>query len=117
MTYALSIGVDIDSFWHLTPHSLSLIAQGYEIAYKRQIESNNAMAYLQGAYVRDALLSTVGNMLSDKRSQKNKYPEQPYDLDLDGRKEERDKEKQLELFVASLTAKMNNFNLQKSKQG
>lgn len=76
---------------------------------------NNAMAYLHGAYVREALLSTVGNMLSGKHSKTIEYPDKPYDLNLDGKKEEREKEKQLELFAASLTAKMHNFNLSKEQ--
>ena len=116
MPYALSIGVDIASFWALNPHSLLLIADGYEMAYKRQIEANNAMAYLQGAYFREALLSTVGNQLSDKRTKKYKYPDKPYDLNLDGKKEEREKEDKLQLFVAGLNTAMTNFNLS-NKQG
>lgn len=75
------------------------------------------MAHLQGVYIRDALLSTVGNMLSSKHSQKFDYPSKPYDLDLDGMKEEREKESQLELFVSSLTTAMNNFNLRQSNEG
>ena len=69
------------------------------------------MAYLQGAYVAEALMATVGNMLSDKRSQKHEYPDRPYDLDLDGNKDNREQERQLEKFKAQLTARMNNFNL------
>ena len=74
------------------------------------------MAFLQGQYFAEALLSTVGNMLSDKNSKKHKYPDKPYDLNLDGRKEERDKERQLQLFAASLTTSMSNFNMQRSKK-
>ena len=73
------------------------------------------MAHLQGIYVRDALLSTVGNMFSSKTSEKIKYPEKPYDLNLDGNKEEREKESQLELFTASLDMAMKNFNLSKEQ--
>lgn len=75
------------------------------------------MAHLQGAYIREALLSTVGNMLSSKHSQKFDYPDKPYDLNLDGQKEEREKESQLEVFTASLTTAMNNFNLRQSNEG
>ena len=73
------------------------------------------MAHLQGLYVADALLSTVGNMLSDKTSQKHKYPDKPYDLNLDGKKTEREQESQLQLFAANLTNAMNNFNLSKEQ--
>lgn len=115
MPYALSIGVDIASFWHLTPHSLYLIAEGYNIALKRQIERENVMAHLQGAYFVEALLSTVGNMLSSKNSKRHDYPERPYDLNLDGNKEDREKERQLQLFKAMLDTQMNNFNLSKEQ--
>lgn len=115
MPYALSIGVDLGAFWHLTPHSLNLIAEGYNIALKRQIQSQNAMAHLQGAYIVEALMATVGNMLSDKHSKKHEYPDKPYDLNLDGNKEDREKERQLELFKAQLTMRMNNFKLSKEQ--
>lgn len=75
------------------------------------------MAYLQGVYMREAILSTVGNMFSKKSSEKIEYPKKPFDLDLDGKKEERERESQLELFKASLTNAMNNFNLRQSQQG
>jgi hypothetical protein len=81
------------------------------MALKRQIEHENAMAHLQGAYIREALLSTVGNMLSGKHAKRFDYPEKPYDLDLDGKREEREKESQIKLFTASLNNAMTNFNL------
>lgn len=74
------------------------------------------MAHLQGAYFVEALLATVGNMLSDKTSKKHKYPEKPYDLDLDGKKSEREQESKLKLFTANLNTAMSNFNLRQSKE-
>ena len=115
MPYALSIGVDLGSFWHLTPHDLFLIADGYNIALKRQIENDNYMAYLQGAYIMEALLATVGNMLSDKHSKKHEYPDKPYELNLDEEKTQNEQERQRELFAAQLTAAMTNFNLSKEQ--
>ena len=73
------------------------------------------MAHLQGAYFVEALLATVGNMFSSKTSKKHSYPDKPYDLDLDNKKEEREQESQLQLFTANLTTMMNNFNLSKEK--
>ena len=115
MTYAISIGVDLGSFWGLTPHNLLLIAEGYKIALNRQIENDNAIAHLQGAYIVEALLATVGNMFSSKSSKKHEYPEKPYDLGLDGKRTEREQERQLQLFAAGLSAAMSNFNLSKEK--
>lgn len=109
------MGVDLDSFWALTPHKLYLIAEGYKIALKRQIERENTMAHLQGAYFVEALLATVGNMFSDKHSKKHEYPDKPYDLDLDDTQKQSKEERQLELFAAQLTARMHNFNLSKEQ--
>lgn len=111
----MSIGVDLGSFWHLTPHSLSLIAKGFKIAYERQIEHENAIAHLQGVYFVEALMATVGNMFSDKHSKKHEYPEKPHELNLDNKKENKE-EKQLELFKAQLTTAMSNFNLNHPKK-
>lgn len=113
--YALSLGVDLGSFWALTPHTLGLIAKGYEIAAKRQIARDNVMAHLQGLYFCEALYATVGNMLSSKNSRKYDYPEKPYELDLDEEQKQSKEERQIELFAAQLTARMNNFNLSKEQ--
>lgn len=110
------MGVDLGSFWHLRPHDLFLIAEGFNIALKRQIESDNAIAHLQGMYFTEALMATVGNMLSDKNSKKHEYPSKPYDLNIDGNKSERERESQLQLFAANLTNAMNNFNLRHPKE-
>lgn len=74
------------------------------------------IAHLQGAYIVEALLTTVGNMLSDKNSKKHEYPSQPYDLNLDGKKTEREQESQLQLLKANLNNAMSNFNLGHSKE-
>ena len=73
------------------------------------------MAHLQGAYFVEALMATVGNMLSDKRSKKHEYPDKPYDLNIDSKKKDRETERQLQLFAAQLTARMSNFNLSKEQ--
>ena len=115
MPYALSIGVDMGVFWDLTPHTLGIITKGYNIALKRKIERDNTMAHLQGAYFVEALMSTVGNMLSSKSSKKHEYPDEPYDLGLDDTRAERKREEQLQLFAANLSTAMNNFNLSKTQ--
>lgn len=109
------MGVKLAEFWQLTPHTLSLIADGFNLANKRQIEQDNAIAYIQGSYFCEALMATVGNMFSDKSSKKHNYPEKPYELNLDEDKQEKEKERQLELLKAQLTARMNNFNLAKEQ--
>lgn len=87
------------------------------MAYKRQLEYDNAIAHLQGAYFVDALLATVGNMFSGKTSKKNNYPDKPYNLNLDkdDNNKEKEKERQLELFAARFDAHMRNFQRSKEK--
>lgn len=109
------MGVKFADFWHLTPHTLQLIASGYDMAYKRQLERENAMAHLQGMYFSEALMATVGNMLSGKTARKHEYPDKPYDLNLDNSKQEQENERKLKLFAAQLTTRMNNFNLSKEQ--
>lgn len=118
LPYALSIGVDLGSFWHLTPHTLSLIAEGYKEAQMRQIQYDNAICHLQGLYIAEALLSTVGNMLSSKTSKKHDYPEKPYDLGTDSKdkiKQDAEREKKLQLFASQLTTAFSNFQLSKEQ--
>lgn len=88
------------------------------MALKRQMEYDNTIAYLQGSYFVEALLATVGNMLSSKSSKRHDYPNQPYklDLDTDKQKKESEQERQLLLFKAQLNTAMSNFNLSKSKE-
>lgn len=54
-------------------------------------------------------------MFTSKTAKKHEYPDKPYDLNLDGNKEERENEKKLQLFAAQLTRQMNNFNLSKEQ--
>ena len=109
LPFALSIGVEYDSFWRLTPRSLRIIAEGYNRAYIRQTEHENAIAHLQGRYIAEAVSAAVWG--------KHKYPEQPYDLELNKTKEdeERENEKQLELFKANLDTFMINFKKAKEQ--
>lgn len=119
------MGVSLNEFWQLTPHSLYLITDGYKLRLKQQMEYDNTIAHLQGAYFVEALLATVGNMFSGKSSKRMEYPEKPHDLNLDkfGKSHNHAKqnigindsynEKQLKLFAAQLTTAMHNFNVSK----
>ena len=102
-------------FWHLTPHRVYLIAEAYNIALKRQMEYDNALAYIQGAYFTEALMATVGNMLSSKTSKKHEYPDKPYKMDLDNKNSESEQERQIALLKAQLNARMRNFNLSREQ--
>ena len=111
----MSLGVSEADFWHLTPHKVTLIAEAYNIALKRQMEVDNTIAYLQGAYFTEALMATVGNMLSGKSSKTHEYPDKPYKLDLDNENKESEQERQIALLKAQLDARMRNFNLSREQ--
>jgi hypothetical protein len=57
------------------------ILDAYNREQKRKLDYDNFIAYLQGRYFVDALLSTVGNMLSKKGSKPLEYPREPYNLE------------------------------------
>ena len=114
------MGVDLADFWHLTPHSLYLIADGYNRALKRQLDYDNHMAYIQGAYFLEALMASVGNMFAKKGQKGHEYPDKPYSLANDLKEKEKnetEEERQRKLFAAQLSTAMANFNLSKQKDG
>lgn len=56
--------------------------------FRLKKEEDNAYAYIQGIYVRDALASTVGNMFRKKGSKAIEYPSEPYGMYKDEQIEE-----------------------------
>lgn len=104
---------------HSTPFILECYVKGYEQARERKLEESNSLAHLQGQYIVEALLSTVGNMFSGKSAKKFKYPDKPYELNTQRNKEltEEELQRQRELFVARLEAMKTNFELNHNKKG
>ena len=87
------------------------------MALKRQMEVNNTVAYLQGAYFTEALMATVGNMFAGKTAKKHEYPDKPYNLDLNKDKNDNsEQERQIALLKAQLNMSMSNFNLSKKQR-
>lgn len=95
----------------------------YARAYKDKAESDlhekNMLAHLQGMYIAEAIMATVGNALSGKSGKKHKYPDKPYELNTSIQEEMNEKEmqKQRELFVAKLMAMQANFELNHENKG
>lgn len=48
--------------------------------HKRDLEEQNTMNYYLGAYFREALISTVGNMFSKKGTKQMEYPDKPFEI-------------------------------------
>jgi hypothetical protein len=63
-----------DDFWHGDVNMVRAYRKADEMKRRRE----NEALWVQGLYVRDALICTVGNMFSGKGSQKHEYPKEPY---------------------------------------
>ena len=70
----MSIGMTYDEFWNQDVAMARAFRKSYELKRRRQ----NETLWMQGLYVRDALLSTVGNMFASKSSAPIEYPAEPY---------------------------------------
>lgn len=91
------------------------ILNAYVEKQEEDFQKADVMAYIQGRYMVDALLCTVGNMLGGKNA-KFDYPEQAYSV---GNKEreltEEEIQSQREQFVATLKTMETNFMLNKGR--
>lgn len=76
----MACGISYNDFWHMNPRKVKLFMQGYQKQIERQRDYDNYIAYINGAYVRDALMSTVGNMFKKKSAKPMEYPSKPYEL-------------------------------------
>lgn len=70
----MSIGMTYDDFWNGDVNMVRAYRKADEMKRRRE---NEAM-WLQGLYVRDALICTVGNMFSGKDGKTHEYPNEPY---------------------------------------
>jgi hypothetical protein len=70
----MSIGMTYDEFWFQDVDLVRVYRKADDLRRRRQSEA----LWLQGVYVRDALLCTVGNMFSGKSATKHEYPREPY---------------------------------------
>jgi hypothetical protein len=75
----MSIGMTYDEFWNQDVAMVRAFRQADELKRRRQ----NETLWMQGWYIRDALLSTVGNMFSGKSSAPIEYPAEPYPVTAD----------------------------------
>lgn len=70
----MSIGMTYDEFWNQDVAMVRAYRKSYELKRRQQ----NEALWMQGLYMRDALLSTVGNMFASKSSAPIEYPAEPY---------------------------------------
>ena len=75
----MSIGMTYDEFWNQDVAMVGAYRKAYELKRRQQ----NETLWMQGWYIRDALLSTVGNMFASKSSAPIEYPAEPYPVTAD----------------------------------
>ena len=114
------MGISWSEFLEMTP----AIVEAHKKGFRLQKDEQNAYAYIQGIYVRDALNSTVGNMFKKKGTKAIEYPSEPYALSggetntadndfNDGEMTVAEKKEKTERLFMMLQLQMANFNLGK----
>ena len=116
------MGISWSEFWNMTPRTIN----AYKKAFKLKKEEQNAFAYIQGIYFRDALASTVGNMFKKKGAKAIEYPSEPYNLyanqqteesgEQDGGMSEAEKRKKTEALFGMLRLMQANFEIAKQAE-
>lgn len=108
-------GVSYAEFGKLNMKQIRIIANAYADKVKDDFRMGDVLAFVQGRYMVEALLCTVGNMLGGKNS-KFTYPEQAYSMQQkEAQLSEEEIENQRNQFIAMLQTMQNNFNLSKEK--
>jgi hypothetical protein len=75
----MAIGMTYDEFWNQDVSMVGAYRKADELKRRR----HNEVLWMQGMYVREALLSTVGNMFAAKGSTPIEYPAEPYPVTLE----------------------------------
>jgi len=109
-------GISYEEFGKLNMNKIRIIANAHAEKVREEFKMGDVMAFIQGRYMVDALLCTVGNMLGGKNS-KYKYPEQAYSLANEEKELTEDEiQNQREQFIAMLQTMQSNFNLTKEEE-
>lgn len=107
---AYSIGITWKEFWGLNPKIINLMIDGYKEKKQAEIEEQNFLAYIQGAYFADAIMATIGNAFT--KGKKHEYPKEPYEIAKSKKlTSETELQAQRELFVAKLQMMKLNYDL------
>ena len=85
----MSIGLTYDEFWNQDV----CMVRAYREADELRRRKENEILWTQGAYIREALMSTVGNMFS--KNSKFEYPKEPYPITVRQLEEKRERERRI----------------------
>lgn len=109
-------GVSLEDFGKLTMRKMRIIAKAYSDKLQEDFKMSDMVAFIQGRYMVEALLCTVGNMLGG-RNCNFKYPEQAYSMnDAEQELTEEEIELQRQQFMAALQTMQHNFEINKEKK-
>jgi len=108
-------GISYEEFGRLNMKKIRIIANAYSEKIRDDFMLADTVAFVQGRYIVEALLCTVGNMFG--KNAKFEYPEQPYSMNKVDRALTADEiEEQRQQFIATLKTMETNFNLNKEKE-
>ena len=68
------MGVTLEEFWHLNPHKISVISDGYNEKIKQEMIITDRLNWMMGQYVLSALTVVMDGF---SKSPKAKYIEKP----------------------------------------
>ena len=105
-------GISLDEFGKLTMRKIKIISNAYSEKLHEDFRLSDLRAYVQGIYVVEAILCTIGNMTGGKHS----YPKQAYSMNVEKELTEDEIELQRQQFIAALQTMQHNFNINKEKQ-
>ena len=109
-------GISYTEFGKLNMKQIQIIAKAYSDKVEDDFRMADVIAFVQGRYMVEALLCTVGNMLGGKNA-KFTYPEKAYTMAKDEQNlTEEEIQKQREQFIAMLQVMEKNFNREKEEQ-
>lgn len=108
-------GVSYTEFGKLNMKQIQIISKAYAEKVEEDFKISDVVAFVQGRYMVEALLCTVGNMLGGKNS-KFTYPEQAYSMaNHEDKLTEEEIQQQREQFIAMLQVMEKNFNREKEE--
>jgi hypothetical protein len=110
----MSIGMTYDEFWNQDVTMVRAFRKADELKRRRQ----NEILWMQGVYIREALLSTVGNMFSGKGSTPIEYPKEPYPITEEQVEEKKERERKsmeerMKADLLAIAARMANKQMPK----
>ena len=107
LPHCLAMGIGANEFWQLNVRTL----RPYLLAENIKREERNYFAWLQGAYIYDAVGVVIGNAFAKKGSKRKEYLKKPVRITPLTVEEKRIKaEKERRKFFAMFTAMENSFN-------